>query len=226
MESSSELDGSTSAYLKVVQTSESNMMPHIENESKKPNGGPAGFRKQEGHVGGSPFSPLKWYYPQLAWGKLYSFFKPIMGTSFTGNLVHPHVWISNFSSVCDLPPLQDRGIEHVICAVLGIDPLFPKHLRYTCLDLRDTDDEDIMQYFDRVADLIHEDVRREKSVIVHCRVGISRSVTLVAAYLIKYHGMSSARAIQTIQESRPCANPIPAFRRQLYAYERNILNHH
>lgn len=166
-------------------------------------------------------SPLKWYYPQLAWGKLCSFLQPILGGHFSGNEVWPGVWISDIGSVCELAPLQDRNIRHVVCAVLGVKPMFPKNLQYTCLELRDTDDQDIYQYFDVIADLIHSETEAKKSILVHCRCGVSRSVTLVCAYLIKYQKMPALDAIRHIQESRPCANPIKPFRNQLKSYESN-----
>ncbi len=164
-------------------------------------------------------SPFKSYYAQLAWGKIISWFQPLMTHHFSGNEVWPQVWISNFGSVCELQPLLDRNISHIISAVLGAEPLFPQHIQYTKLPLRDVDDEDIYQYFDKVADIIHRDVSQGKSVLVNCRCGVSRSTTLVCAYLIKYHNMSAAKALRTIQEKRPCANPIPAFRQQLRAWE-------
>lgn len=177
------------------------------------------------------YSPLKWYYTQLAWGKLCSFIQPMIGSNFSGTEVYPGLWVSDHASVCDLQALQDRNITHVVCAFLGVEPLFPKYIQYTTLPMRDTSDEDIYQYFDQVADLIHATLEppvprqsRPSSILVHCRCGVSRSVALVCAYLIRYKYMSHMEAIRTVQAKRSCANPIAAFRHQLRSYEQRYLD--
>lgn len=145
-----------------------------------------------------------------------------MDQHFSGTEVFPNLWISDHASVCNLQALQDRNIRHVICAVLGVKPMFPRSIQYTNLPLRDTCDEDIYQYFDVVADTIHEALQSQQSILVHCRCGVSRSVSLVCAYFIKYQHMSYLDAIKTIQAVRSCANPIAAFRHQMRSYEQNL----
>ena len=44
-------------------------------------------------------------------------------------------------------------------------------------------------------------------VLVHCYMGISRSVTMVMAYLIAYENMSLAEAFGTVREGRANAYP-------------------
>jgi protein-tyrosine phosphatase len=43
--------------------------------------------------------------------------------------------------------------------------------------------------------------------LVHCAAGISRSVCLVVAYLIKVHKMTPEAALAKIREKRPWAGP-------------------
>jgi hypothetical protein len=170
--------------------------------------------------GRDPWWLVPWtsYYSQLAWGKLCSLLQPSLNHQFSGSEILPGLWISDHASVCDLQALQDRNIQHIICAVLGVKAMFPRHIQYTRLPIRDTHDEDIYQFFDQAADIIHDVLSAKESILVHCRCGVSRSVTLVCAYLIKYHKMSHEEAIHTIQRVRPCANPIPSFRNQLRSY--------
>lgn len=167
-------------------------------------------------------SPLKTYYVQKAFGMLCTHLVPLLDDHFTGNEILPNLWLATHASVCNLQSLQDRNITHVICAILGVSPRFPKHIRYTCLPIRDIESEDIYQFFDSVADLIHEDLTAGRAVLVHCKMGVSRSSTLVCAYLIKYHGKTHMEAIHFVQSKRPCVNPIKSFRLQLKAYEHEI----
>lgn len=44
---------------------------------------------------------------------------------------------------------------------------------------------------------------REGGVLVHCQAGMSRSATVVAAYLIKAMQLDPVEALETIREKRP-----------------------
>jgi dual specificity phosphatase 12 len=59
----------------------------------------------------------------------------------------------------------------------------------------------------------------EGTVLVHCHAGISRSVALVAAYLMNTRGVTRDEAIALIQSRRKQADPNPGFRHQLELYE-------
>jgi protein-tyrosine phosphatase len=48
-------------------------------------------------------------------------------------------------------------------------------------------------------------IRNNKNVLVHCVMGMQRSCTVVAFYLIKYYNMSPEQAINFIKSKRPVA---------------------
>lgn len=53
---------------------------------------------------------------------------------------------------------------------------------------------------------IHEHVQAGNTVLVHCAKGRGRSVTLLAAYLMRYEGMSYEEADVLMTEKRPLSN--------------------
>lgn len=55
-------------------------------------------------------------------------------------------------------------------------------------------------------------------VLVHCEAGISRSVFVIAAYLMKKFRWSSKEAVQYIQRIRPMAQPNDGFLQQLQIF--------
>jgi hypothetical protein len=165
------------------------------------------------------WNPFSSYYSQYLWGRILSWTQPSINHHFSGSEIVDRLWISDHASVCNLTSLQDRKIRYVVCCVLGVQPMFPQNLNYLKVPLIDKEEQDIHQYFDDVADYIDKILREtEWSVIVHCRCGVSRSVTLVCAYLIKYLGMKHDESISFVQKKRPCANPIPSFRHQLRSF--------
>ena len=54
--------------------------------------------------------------------------------------------------------------------------------------------------------LIDEIVRAGKMIYVHCKAGHGRSPTLVAAYFIRYKGMTVDEAISYIRSQRPAVH--------------------
>lgn len=74
-------------------------------------------------------------------------------------------------------------------------------------------------YFDDVADLLETARRRGKGAVVHCVAGVSRSTTLVLAYLLKYTDMSLRVAFRHTKAIRPVVRPNMSFMAQLMEYE-------
>lgn len=70
---------------------------------------------------------------------------------------------------------------------------------------------------------IAEEARiNNKVVLVHCMAGISRSVTITIAYLMKFHRMSMNRAYQYLKDMRPAISPNLNFMGQLVEFERSL----
>jgi protein-tyrosine phosphatase len=59
----------------------------------------------------------------------------------------------------------------------------------------------------RTTRFIYDQIEAGGVVLVHCHLGVSRSVTVAMAYLIAYEGMSLAEAFGTVREGRASAYP-------------------
>jgi protein-tyrosine phosphatase len=60
------------------------------------------------------------------------------------------------------------------------------------------------------------------SVLVHCVAGHSRSVTVVAAFLMRDHGLSLRDALAVVCSARPTACPNSGFLHMLQRYEQEL----
>ena len=101
---------------------------------------------------------------------------------------------------------------------------------YIHLDIEDSRKTDIAVHFDRVSDLILHARQEKKNVLVHCQQGVSRSVTLVLAYLVKHgseNGLSLRGAVSYLKSKRAqsgrAVHPNIGFFRQLLKYEEQLL---
>jgi atypical dual specificity phosphatase len=84
--------------------------------------------------------------------------------------------------------------------------------------------EPISSHFDYVHLVIRKALAANKRVLVHCSAGISRSATLVAAYLILERQLTAEESINFILRRRENVCPNNGFHRQLKALEEERLN--
>ncbi|OQV13404.1 hypothetical protein BV898_12356 [Hypsibius exemplaris] len=71
---------------------------------------------------------------------------------------------------------------------------------------------------------VHDEKRRLAGgrVLVHCLMGVSRSASVVLAYLVKYRGMSLEEAHELVRRQRPMISPNRGFWEQLSLFEKEF----
>ena len=74
---------------------------------------------------------------------------------------------------------------------------------------------DIINYFDEICDIIN----KENTVLLNCVAGVSRSATIIIAYLMKYYNKSLKDAFLYVREKRPRICPNKHFMECLLDYE-------
>ncbi|XP_022878270.1 protein-tyrosine-phosphatase MKP1-like [Olea europaea var. sylvestris] len=119
--------------------------------------------------------------------------------------------------------LQRNGITHVLNCVGFVCPeYFKNELVYKTLWLRDSPSEDITSILYDVFDYF-EDVREQGGrVLVHCCQGVSRSTSLVIAYLMWKEGQSFEDAFQHVKAARGVTNPNMGFACQLLLCQKRV----
>ncbi|CAF4014369.1 unnamed protein product [Rotaria magnacalcarata] len=96
------------------------------------------------------------------------------------------------------------------------------HFNVLWINLDDAFGVDISQYFETTNEFLNICKKKDEKVLVHCQMGISRSSTIVLAYLLKYHYDSLANAYDYLVERRRFAAPNHSFFLQLIRYERKL----
>ena len=56
-------------------------------------------------------------------------------------------------------------------------------------------------------------------VLVHCKMGVSRSASVVIAYAMKAHNWNMQKAHKFVKNKRTCIKPNTGFMRQLEIYQ-------
>ena len=154
--------------------------------------------------------------------------------------VIPGLWIGDYQAAQDHNLLQKRNIVCVVSASRSslplptcLHPLISRsftvrqeyeaapgvNMRRVAVD--DTDRSNIIEHFVPTAEFIRAALaRNDGAVLVHCQAGVSRSTTLVAAYLMSRHGLNVEQAIERIRAARPQVDPSEFFMTQLELFER------
>ena len=111
------------------------------------------------------------------------------------------------------------GVDFVVNCTrqLPLTREFARHsLRVPAIDERSFD---IAPLLDHASDALHELMRDDRRVLVHCQAGVSRSVAVVLAFLIKWKARSLRSAYLLVAARRQVARPNSSFFQALISFE-------
>ncbi|KAK4758033.1 hypothetical protein SAY87_019334 [Trapa incisa] len=137
--------------------------------------------------------------------------------------VAEHIYLGGDAVAKDRDILKQNGITHVLNCVGFVCPeYFRADFMYMTLWLQDSPTEDITSILYDVFDYF-EDVRKKHGrVFVHCCQGVSRSTSLVIAYLMWREGQSFDDAFQFVKAARGIADPNMGFACQLMQCQKRV----
>ncbi|KAI4373967.1 hypothetical protein MLD38_012022 [Melastoma candidum] len=135
--------------------------------------------------------------------------------------VEEGLFLGSFSDACVKDNLKSLNITHVL-TVANLKPPYPGDFVYKVIDVMDVSDARIMLHFEECIDFINNAKAAGGNILVHCFMGISRSVTVVVAYLMKQRGMRLPQALEHVKRRRPQAAPNNGFILQLEDFERSL----
>ncbi|KAL0959580.1 hypothetical protein HGRIS_011290 [Hohenbuehelia grisea] len=129
----------------------------------------------------------------------------------------PGLWIGNLPSALDVKTLKENKIFSILSAMRGRITIHETFIRHQ-IHLDDTEDADILVHFLPAITFIQTELDKGRGVLVHCQAGMSRSVALVAAYLMYSKNLDVEGALELIQKSHPNISPNDNFLRQLQVF--------
>ncbi|KAJ7031964.1 hypothetical protein C8F04DRAFT_1108759 [Mycena alexandri] len=124
------------------------------------------------------------------------------------------LWVGDISSATDTKTLKANKIFSILSAMRGRVTINETFIRHQIL-LDDTEEEDVLVHFIPAITFIQAELDKGRGVLVHCQAGMSRSVTLVAAYLMYTQNINPQAALDIIRTARPNVEPNSGFLLQL-----------
>lgn len=137
--------------------------------------------------------------------------------------VAKHLYCGGDVVARDRDILKKNGISHILNCVGFVCPeYFKADFVYRTLWLQDNPSEDITSILYDVFDYFEDVKEQEGRVFVHCCQGVSRSTSLVIAYLMWREGRSFDDAFKFVKAARGIADPNMGFACQLLQCQKRV----
>ncbi|XP_012543321.1 dual specificity protein phosphatase 19 [Monomorium pharaonis] len=131
--------------------------------------------------------------------------------------IMPGLYLSSQDPVICSNILKKYEIRHILSIGVNIFERYDNIQYHTC-DLLDLPESNILPSIKKCVDIIH--ANRKENILVHCNAGVSRSPSIVIAYLMMVIKLSYDEAYKAVKKARSCIRPNDGFVKQL----RNIEN--
>ncbi|CAF1267944.1 unnamed protein product [Rotaria sordida] len=134
------------------------------------------------------------------------------------------LFLGNIQHATNRNLLERFNIEHIINVCdLRLGQIILDNFNVVHIPMPDEPRTNIKQHFDRTNELLHGFYEKKERCLVHCAAGVSRSATIVLAYLMKYHHNTLKEAFYYLVEKRPQIWPNEGFLLQLIRYETELI---
>ncbi|GMH97043.1 hypothetical protein TrST_g5968 [Triparma strigata] len=127
--------------------------------------------------------------------------------------IEPNLWLGNFYDA-----LQRHHFKYIVnCTTVAYDL---DGIQLSFMNIEDDESENIGSHLPRQTTWISGCIQAGGSVLVHCEHGVSRSATVIIAYIMKERSMTAIDALQHVRNLRPCVCPNENFLEALCDWER------
>lgn len=134
------------------------------------------------------------------------------------NFIYQNIYLGSVISSNNYQWLKENKITHI----LGLIDYQHRYSDIKYLVYGDVDDmpgQNIIQNFKPTFKFIDESTKEGGNILIHCHAGISRSTTIVVAYLMYKYGMSFTEAFDLTKKERPIVHPNYGFILQLKVFD-------
>jgi len=136
--------------------------------------------------------------------------------------VLPNLFLGGFDAA-----REDVLKQKNICAVINLaasntETIEKNGITYMRINADDSTDFYLQPYFRSTFDFIELYLNQGKSVLIHCMAGVSRSATIMLAYLLQKHPtLTLDEADYLVYRRRPFTNPNTGFLTELQTFEKS-----
>ena len=113
-------------------------------------------------------------------------------SSVVPSKIFPNLYLGSEYTAVNKKVLDELNIKAIINITPDVPNYFEKEgIYYHQIPVGDDLYTEIACYFEDAVEFINSHIKNGKSVLVHCRMGISRSPSIVIAYIMKTKNIAS-----------------------------------
>ena len=131
------------------------------------------------------------------------------------NQIEENLYLGNLEAARDRDLLQEKGITHVL-SILDTFRYMERFegFEYMQIEMPDFPNANILQHVPQALSFISNSLKQGK-ILVHCAAGVSRSASIVIAYIMVKNEYNFNTAKDFVKSKRSCIWPNPGFQRQI-----------
>ena len=131
-----------------------------------------------------------------------------------------HLYLGNFFTTNNDFALGYHDIKHIL-TFLEFPPvsIFPDKFQYKFFPMRDDIHQELIPIVKQAIPYIEECYKKDQNVYIHCFMGISRSVSVIIAWLMWKKDITFEKAYSIVKHVRFFARPNSSFYTQLKLWE-------
>ncbi|CAF2713148.1 unnamed protein product [Rotaria sp. Silwood2] len=130
------------------------------------------------------------------------------------NYIIDNIYLGSQKSGVDINKLFELNIRYVLILGKGMKANF-NQIIYKIIEIDDSLEQNLSNYIKEALDFIFESQKNNSNILVHCVSGISRSASLVIAYIMDKHKINYDQALSYVKTQRPTIRPNTNFVEQL-----------
>ncbi|XP_023720317.1 uncharacterized protein LOC111871434 isoform X3 [Cryptotermes secundus] len=143
----------------------------------------------------------------------------ILGQMDAATEIFDHVYLGSEWNASNFEELQKNGVHHILNVTREIDNFFPGMFNYLNVRVYDDEKTDLLKHWDNTFKYITRARKEGSKVLVHCKMGVSRSASVVIAYAMKAYNWDFKEAFEYVKQKRSCIKPNSSFISQLETYQ-------
>lgn len=149
--------------------------------------------------------------------------KKALGGSYPSEIERDFLYLGSHENATNRQQLKDLGITHILNMASELENAYPNDFKYFSCKLDDISSQDLKVHLQAALNFIDEAKVTGSKVLVHCAMGISRSSSVVIAYIMRERGVTFEQAKEFVKSLRSCVQPNPGFSKQLLEFEKLLV---
>uniref|UniRef100_A0A3B3VU30 protein-serine/threonine phosphatase n=1 Tax=Poecilia latipinna TaxID=48699 RepID=A0A3B3VU30_9TELE len=137
--------------------------------------------------------------------------------------IFDYLYLGSEWNAANFEELQKNNVGYILNVTREIDNFFPESFTYMNIRVYDVEATDLLSHWPDTYNFINSARKSGQAVLVHCKMGVSRSASTVIAYAMKQQHWSLDEALSYVRDRRSIVKPNDGFLKQLQTYS-GILN--